>query len=88
VSLKALLDTCRREYEGNGDPQGVDAERRSIRELAQTGFVAKAVKAGEMAPRFRLRGWRGDIVELSGLLNRGPVVLSFFRGDWCAFCVI
>jgi peroxiredoxin len=88
MSLKALLETCRREYEGNADPQGVDAERRSIRELAQTGLVAKAIKAGEMAPRFRLRCGRGDVVELSGLLNRGPVVISFFRGDWCPFCVI
>jgi peroxiredoxin len=23
---------------------------------------------------------------LSDLLSRGPVVLSFFRGEWCSFC--
>jgi peroxiredoxin len=25
---------------------------------------------------------------LSQLLRSGPVVLSFFRGEWCSFCRI
>jgi peroxiredoxin len=54
----------------------------------QTSLAANAVKAGEAAPRFRLRyGCRG-FVDLSDLLDRGPVVVSFFRGDWCPFCVL
>jgi len=50
MSLKAQLDACRREYEADAEPQVVDAARRSIRALAETGLVAKAVKAGETAP--------------------------------------
>jgi peroxiredoxin len=66
----------------------VDAARRSVQSLAQTGLVAKAVKAGETAPLFRLRCGRGDFIDLSDLLNRGPVVISFFWGDWCPYCVL
>jgi peroxiredoxin len=66
----------------------LDAARRSIQALAETGLVAKAVKAGETAPLFRLRCGRGGFIDLSDLLNRGPVVISFFWGDWCPFCVL
>jgi peroxiredoxin len=88
MSLKAQLDACRREYEANAEPQVVDAARRSIRALPETGLVAKAVKAGETAPLFRLRCERGGFIDLSNLLDRGPVVVSFFWGDWCPFCVV
>jgi peroxiredoxin len=87
MSLKQQLDACGREYEARAAPPLVAAVRSSIREFAATGRVTEAVKAGEAAPRFRLRG-RGGLVELSDLLERGPVVLSFFWGDWCPFCVL
>jgi len=61
---------------------------RSIEALAETGLVAKAVKAGERAPLFRLRCRCGGFINLSGLLERGPAVISFFWGDWCPFCVL
>ncbi len=86
--LKAQLDACRREYEANAEPHVVDAARRSIQALAETGLAAKAAKAGETAPLFRLRCGRGGFTDLSDLLNRGPVVISFFWGDWCPFCVL
>jgi peroxiredoxin len=88
MSLKAQLEACRREYEANAEPRALDAARRSIQALAETGLVAKAVKAGETAPLFRLRCGPGAFIDLSHLLDRGPVVVSFFWGDWCPFCVL
>ena len=88
MSLKAQLEACRREYEANAEPQVVDAARRSVGALAETGLVANAVKAGEMAPQFRLRCRRGGFINLSDLIDRGPVVVSFFWGDWCPFCAL
>jgi len=88
MSLKAQLDACRREYETKAGLRAVDAVRRSIRALTEAGLIAKAVKAGEMAPPFKLQCRRGGFIHLSDLLDRGPVVISFFRGDWCPFCVL
>ncbi|HYZ41592.1 MAG TPA: peroxiredoxin-like family protein [Stellaceae bacterium] len=88
MSLKAQLEACRREYETKAEPHVADAVRRSIQTLAETGLVAKAVKAGETAPVFKLRCGRGGFITLSDLLERGPVVVSFFWGDWCPFCVL
>jgi peroxiredoxin len=88
MSLKAQLEACRREYEANAEPRLIDAARRSIQALAKTGLVAKAVKAGETAPLFGLRCGPGGFIDLSDRLDRGPVVVSFFWGDWCPFCVL
>ena len=88
MSLKAQLDICRCSFEANAAMDLVAAMQQSIRQLSETSLLANAVKAGETAPRFRLRyGCRG-FVDLWDLLDRGPVVVSFFRGDWCRFCVL
>jgi peroxiredoxin len=86
MSLKAQLDACRRAFEASTPPGIVPALEGSVAELAQTGLVRQALKAGERAPLFRLRSNTGDFVALSETLDRGPAVVSFFRGDWCPFC--
>jgi peroxiredoxin len=86
MSLKAQLDACRRAFEASTPPSVVAAFEGSIAELVQTGLVRQALKAGEVAPMFRLRSSNGDFVSLSEGLDRGPAVVSFFRGGWCPFC--
>jgi peroxiredoxin len=86
MSLKARLDACRRAFEASTLPSVVAGLEGSVAELVQTGLVRQAVKAGERAPLFRLRSNTGDFVGLSEALDRGPVVVSFFRGAWCPFC--
>lgn len=39
------------------------------------------------APDFRLPDQNGQPVSLSGLYQGGPVLLVFYRGSWCPFCV-
>lgn len=86
MPLKAQLDVCRRAFEAGTLPGLVAALQGSVAELVQTGLVRQAVKAGETAPMFRLRSNTGDFAALSEALDRGPVVVSFFRGSWCPFC--
>jgi peroxiredoxin len=86
MSLKAQLDACRRAFEANTPPSVVAALESSVAQLGQTGLARQALKAGEVAPMFRLRSSNGDFVSLSEVLDRGPAVISFFRGGWCPFC--
>jgi peroxiredoxin len=88
MPMKTQLEACRREYEANAEPHVVAAVGRSIQALADMGVVARAVKAGETAPLFRLQCGPGGSFNLTDLLTRGPVVFSFFWGDWCPFCVL
>ena len=48
--------------------------------------VAPGLSVGERTPDFELPDPNGKPVRLSESLAQGPVVLSFFRGDWCPIC--
>jgi len=52
------------------------------------GTVANALKVGQFAPDFTLPDAFGNPVSLNALLAQGPVVVSFYRGEWCPFCNI
>jgi peroxiredoxin len=41
---------------------------------------------GETIPPFVLPDSDGNLVELTDLLAKGPVVVSFNRGPWCDYC--
>lgn len=41
---------------------------------------------GEPAPDFLLSDQRDSLVRLSDALKKGPVVLVFYRGQWCPYC--
>lgn len=47
---------------------------------------AEALAVGQMAPDFSLPNQEGESVSLSKLLEKGPVVVSFYRGSWCPYC--
>ena len=63
--------------------KGVDA---AIEESKAFEQGENAIKVGEKAPRFKLPNARGKSVSLDNLLENGPVVISFYRGDWCPYC--
>jgi peroxiredoxin len=57
-----------------------------IGQLATSGAVEKALKEGEQAPNFTLPDALGNQMSLSELLKHGPVVITFYRGEWCPYC--
>ena len=56
------------------------------RAQSTTAFRATALTVGDTAPAFKAPDAAGHPVELSQLLQTGPVVLYFYRGEWCPFC--
>lgn len=61
---------------------------RATEDLIATGQHLNAPKVGEAFPEFALPNQNGETVRLSDLLAKGPVVVSFFRGLWCPYCVL
>jgi peroxiredoxin len=57
-----------------------------IVQLVTSGAAENALKEGARAPDFTLPDARGNAVRLSHLLMQGPVVISFYRGQWCPYC--
>ena len=61
---------------------------RPIAQLSASGAAEQALTEGDQAPDFTLPDAFGTPVTLSGLLQLGPVILTFFRGVWCPYCTL
>jgi peroxiredoxin len=61
--------------------------RKSVAYLRDSGLFDGALAIGDPLPPFRLPSTSGRLVDSRELLARGPLVVSFFRGEWCRFCV-
>ena len=48
--------------------------------------VPQGLKAGDKAPAFTGYDQKGEMVESKKLLEKGPMVLFFYRGKWCPVC--
>lgn len=47
---------------------------------------AKGLKVGSQAPDFSASDLNDNVFSLTNALEKGPVVLIFYRGQWCPFC--
>ncbi|WP_210520051.1 peroxiredoxin-like family protein [Hymenobacter terricola] len=63
--------------------QTIDA---GIAAVHAAGLVQHSLRAGQPAPDFTLPDATGHPVSLATLLAAGPVVLVFYRGNWCPYC--
>src|SRR5260370_33684908 len=67
-------------------PQVLDQISQYINTLIGPGVAKNALKVGEKAPSFTLPDALGRQVSLAGLLQQGPAVVTFYRGEWCPYC--
>jgi peroxiredoxin len=70
----------------------VQAERlavgeRAVEELFASGIEERILPVGATAPEFALQDSHGKLVRSRDLLAVGPLVVKFFRGRWCSYCV-
>ena len=63
--------------------KGVDAIISKAKDFQQG---ADAIKIGQKAPSFELPNAEGKSISLDSLLDKGPLVVTFYRGDWCPYC--
>jgi peroxiredoxin len=56
--------------------------KKATQDLKSTGIEKKPPKVGDTFPDLELDGKK-----ISQWLNEGPLVISFYRGGWCPYCV-
>lgn len=61
--------------------------QRAIVEVRESGIAGRAVRSGDKASNFELADQNGTLVRVEDLLRKGRLVVCFFRGRWCPFCV-
>lgn len=50
-------------------------------------FTGINVNVGELAPEFSLPDAKEKFVSLKDYRNKGAVLLLFYRGEWCPYCM-
>jgi len=54
--------------------------------FAQATIYPGGLKVGDAAPVFTAKDQNGKTISLKEALKKGPVVMLFYRGQWCPFC--
>lgn len=64
----------------------LESLRVEIKELAESGLSEKALKIGESIPECILPNEGNEIIDLHSIIRKQPVIISFYRGQWCPYC--
>ncbi|HXY09203.1 MAG TPA: peroxiredoxin-like family protein [Terriglobales bacterium] len=68
-------------------PEVQAVHARVIQALQEQRIVERALARGAPAPAFELQDQDGKRLSSQELLQTGVLVVCFFRGRWCPFCV-
>lgn len=87
-SLQDELDRITQNTRALVQPERLAISEHASEELFSTGIEGRVLGAGAQAPEFTLPdALTGRPVCSSDLLAIGPLVIKFFRGRWCPYCV-
>ncbi|WP_405326086.1 peroxiredoxin-like family protein [Leeuwenhoekiella sp. LLG6367-2.1] len=67
-------------------PEFMEGVDEIINEAKAKDLGNKAIQINQQAPHFELPNQEGKQILLDDLLAKGPVVITFYRGDWCPYC--
>ena len=76
ATRRTMNDDVRRAYEA------------MVAELQRTDFMSRALRVGDRFPDLVLPNAEGALVSINLLLADGPMVVTFFRGEWCPYCCL
>ncbi len=68
-------------------PERLAVGERAVAELFAAGIEDRILPVGAQAPAFALRDANSKMVRSEDMLSLGPLVIKFFRGRWCPYCM-
>ena len=86
MNLQNELLAKRNEFAENVPKEQWDIMVNSTEQLMKEHLSDNVLKVGDYIDDFNLPDALGNKVSLSSLLQKGKVVLSFYRGGWCPYC--
>ncbi|KAJ0418532.1 redoxin domain-containing protein [Aspergillus carlsbadensis] len=86
MSLQTSLSSAYADFQKAAPQPVLDTFSAGVTELKATFDPAKAIQPGQKFPSFTLPSATGAPVSSADLLAQGPLLISFYRGEWCPFC--
>jgi peroxiredoxin len=85
----ALAPQLENQFEGfkKNAPQPVqEIVGKAMKDHISSFKPENAIQIGDQFPSFTLPNAVGENVSSADLLGKGPMLISFYRGEWCPFC--
>lgn len=88
MSLQDKLDIRKAQFSAEA-PEVKKAEyEKGVDYVRDLGIIEKAKNNGDKAPDFTMKDATEKEISLTSLLKNGPVVMVWYRGEWCPYCNI
>jgi peroxiredoxin len=88
TDLQAQLDNITTQTRALVQPERLAITDSAVRDLFSTGIEDRILPIGASAPPFSLPdSISGKLIRSSDLLGVGPLIINFFRGRWCPYCM-
>ena len=88
MALQKELADFLAEFERTAPAGRVALYKAKIEELRRSFPLHRVPAVGDTAADFTLPDANGLCITLSDVLRDGPVVVTFYRGNWCPYCNI
>jgi len=82
MTLQDKLNEYKVQFESTLPPEAIAIMHRATDDLRHSGIMERVLKIADHAPEFALPNAQGQIVSSAQLLEKGPLVVSFYRGVW------
>ncbi|WP_430817261.1 peroxiredoxin-like family protein [Carboxylicivirga sp. RSCT41] len=86
MTFQERLASLQKRIEGSMPQRYVDIMHKATRQLKESGIQEKVLKVGDKIPDFELPNQDGILVKASELYQKGPLIITFYRGFWCPYC--
>ncbi len=82
MSLQDKLTAMKDRFESNMAADTLAIMHRATSDLVRSGIMDQVLKVGMGAPQFMLPDQEDRIVNSADLLEKGALVINFYRGVW------
>lgn len=82
MKLNEKLQAIKAEFENTAPVEVLSVMNRATEDLRKSGILDRILKVGDRIPDITLPDTKGTPVSLAACLEKGPLVLTFFRGQW------
>jgi len=82
MKLNERLQAIKAEFKHSAPVEVQSVMNRAAEDLKQSGIMDMTLKVGDRVPEVTLPDTKGTPVSLASCLEKGPLVLTFFRGQW------
>ncbi len=86
MSLMEQIQEMQKGFMGQVSEEDLKTMQSATEKLIKSGIAEKCLKEGDKMPAFSLPNAKNKTASSDAMLSKGPIVVNFYRGEWCPYC--